>query len=221
MVFLKLSLKYLIGQLKHKGTDADAPLLTSWKEIHDGTLLIEDTVVNNGMDVWVLGENTVDCSFSVSYLLPVFSFFFDCFTFLAFSIWGSFLWLTSMYLGVLTVLVDFTTCSKTSNECYAIVRDEDYHSLYRFPRSNVEWLAEHFLEDTAETRGGALNSREKTQIFFRLLSDPGFQIGVGKGEDIHRTTVSKTAKFVLMKIIQKSHIWLRFLINNIAEAQQE
>nr|CAH7733051.1 unnamed protein product [Callosobruchus chinensis] len=27
--------------------------------------------------------------------------------------------------------------------------------------SNVEWLTEQFLEDTAETRGGALNSRQK------------------------------------------------------------
>nr|CAI5845074.1 unnamed protein product [Callosobruchus analis] len=59
------------------------------------------------------------------------------------------------------------------------------------------------------------------QIFLRFLSDPGFQIGVGKDEGVHRTTVSKTVKFVLMKIIQKSHIGLRFPINNIAEAQQD
>nr|CAH7763832.1 unnamed protein product [Callosobruchus chinensis] len=59
------------------------------------------------------------------------------------------------------------------------------------------------------------------QIFLQLLSDPGFQIGVGKDEGVHRTTMSKALKFVLMKIIQKSHIWLRFPINNIAETQQE
>lgn len=100
-------------------------------------------------------------------------------------------------------------------------RDEDYHNLYRFSRINVEWLAEHFLEDTGETRGGALNSRQKMQIFLRFLSDPGFQIGVGKDEGVHRTTVSKTVKFVLTKIIQKSHIWLRFPLNNMNEAQQE
>nr|CAI5868928.1 unnamed protein product [Callosobruchus analis] len=92
---------------------------------------------------------------------------------------------------------------------------------YRFSKSNVEWLAEHFLEDTAETREGALNSRQKMQTFLRLLSDPGFQIGVGKDEGVHRTIVSKTVKFILMKIIQKSHISLRFPINHIVEAPQE
>nr|CAI5855535.1 unnamed protein product [Callosobruchus analis] len=44
--------------------------------------------------------------------------------------------------------------------------------------NNVEWLAEHFLEDTAETRGGALNSRQKMQIFldfkFKLERMTGF-----------------------------------------------
>nr|CAI5819981.1 unnamed protein product [Callosobruchus analis] len=106
-------------------------------------------------------------------------------------------------------------CQRT--EC----RDEDYHNLYRFCRSNVlEWLAEHFLEDTAETRGGALNSRQKMQIFLRFLSDPSYQTGVGKDEGVHRTTVSKTVKFVLTKIIQKWHVWLNFPIINITEAQQ-
>nr|CAI5833232.1 unnamed protein product [Callosobruchus analis] len=92
---------------------------------------------------------------------------------------------------------------------------------YRFSRSNVEWLAGHLLEDTAETRGKTLNSRQKMQIFLRFSSDPGFQICVGKDECVHRTTENKTLKFVLMNIIQKSHIWLRFPKNNIAEAQQE
>nr|CAI5866980.1 unnamed protein product [Callosobruchus analis] len=33
------------------------------------------------------------------------------------------------------------------------------------------------------------------QIFLPLLSDPRFQIGVGKYESIHRATVNKTVKF--------------------------
>nr|CAH7753337.1 unnamed protein product [Callosobruchus chinensis] len=56
------------------------------------------------------------------------------------------------------------------------VSDEDYHNL---------WLAGHFLEGTAETTEGALNSRQKMQIFLRFLSDPGFQFGVGKDEGVH------------------------------------
>nr|CAI5865531.1 unnamed protein product [Callosobruchus analis] len=76
--------------------------------------------------------------------------------------------------------------------------------------SNVEWLAEHFLDDTAETSGGALNSRQKLQIFLRSLSDPGFKNGVGNDEGVPRTTASKTVKFVLMKIIKK----ISYLHNN-------
>nr|CAI5868571.1 unnamed protein product [Callosobruchus analis] len=57
------------------------------------------------------------------------------------------------------------------------------------------------------------------QKFLRFLNDSGFQIGVGKDEGIHRTIMNKM-KFALTNMIQKSHIWLRFPINNIAEAQQ-
>ncbi|KAJ8913775.1 hypothetical protein NQ315_002681 [Exocentrus adspersus] len=97
--------------------------------------------------------------------------------------------------------------------------DDEYHKLYRFSRANVEWLAEHFLENSEETRGGALNARQKMQIFLRFVSDPGFQIGVGKDEGVHRTTVSKTVKIVLTKIMEKSHLWIRFTTNNEAHQQ--
>nr|CAI5836749.1 unnamed protein product [Callosobruchus analis] len=50
----------------------------------------------------------------------------------------------------------------------------------------------------------ALNSRKKMQMLLRFVGELGSQIGVGKDEGVCRTTVSKSVKFVLMKIIQKS-----------------
>ncbi|KAK9687899.1 hypothetical protein QE152_g35926 [Popillia japonica] len=94
-------------------------------------------------------------------------------------------------------------------------RDEEYHSLYRFSAENVDWIANHFLEPKVETRGGAenvdwianhflepkvetrggaLSPKNQMQIFLRFLSDPGFQIGIGKEEGVHRTTICKTER---------------------------
>ncbi|KAK9730379.1 DDE superfamily endonuclease [Popillia japonica] len=48
------------------------------------------------------------------------------------------------------------------------------------------------------------------QIFLRFLSDPGFQIGIGKEEGVHRTTICKTISHVLPKIVEKAGIWIKF-----------
>jgi hypothetical protein len=69
-------------------------------------------------------------------------------------------------------------------------RNEDYHKLYRFSEENVQWLGELFLGQNEETRGGLLCSKMRVQIFLRFLSDPGFQIGIGKKESVHRLTIT-------------------------------
>jgi hypothetical protein len=97
-------------------------------------------------------------------------------------------------------------------------RSEDYHSLYRFREENVNWLAEHFLGQNNETRGGALSTKKQMQIFLRFLSDPGFQIGIGKEEGVHRSTVSKTISFVLPKIVAKVDTWIKFPDDNTNKA---
>ena len=33
-----------------------------------------------------------------------------------------------------------------------------YRSLYRFEKKNVEWMVDHFLVESNETRGGALTN---------------------------------------------------------------
>lgn len=93
-------------------------------------------------------------------------------------------------------------------------RSEDFHRLYRFTEENVEWLAEYFLGEMEETRGGALDYKKQMQIFLRFLSDPGFQIGIGKEEGVHRSTVSKTITYVLPRIVAKSRQWISFPTRN-------
>lgn len=75
-------------------------------------------------------------------------------------------------------------------------RASDHHTLYRFSEENTKWLAEHFLGEYFETRGGALSSLQKMKIFLRYMSDPGFQSGVGEDVGVDQTTVSRTVKYV-------------------------
>ena len=48
-----------------------------------------------------------------------------------------------------------------------------YHNLFRFTRENVNYLAEHLLEDSQETRGGALSAKQRIECL-RYVGDPGF-----------------------------------------------
>jgi len=82
-------------------------------------------------------------------------------------------------------------------------RDVDYHSLYRFEKENVIWIADHFLGQEEETRGGCLSSLARMKTFLRYMGDPGFQVGVGEDIGIDQTTVSKTIHLVIILIIHK------------------
>lgn len=42
--------------------------------------------------------------------------------------------------------------------------------MFSFNRENVDWLADHLLGVTVETRGGALSSTPKMEVFLRSLS---------------------------------------------------
>lgn len=61
-----------------------------------------------------------------------------------------------------------------------ITHHGDYHELFRFTEENVDWLSDYFLGQSDETRGGALTSKQKMEIFLRMLSDPGYQVRVAK-----------------------------------------
>ena len=89
-------------------------------------------------------------------------------------------------------------------------RDTEFKDLYRFEEENVEWMAEHFLTNNGETRGGALTANQQLRVFLRYVGDPGFQVGVGEDIGIQQSTVSKTITKVLYQMIEKSHVWLKF-----------
>lgn len=90
------------------------------------------------------------------------------------------------------------------------VKVNDYKMLHRFTETNVEKMAEKFLGSCIETRGGALTSKSKMEIFLRYMADPGFQIGVGEDAGVHRTTVCKIIKSVTEKIILQINNWIQF-----------
>lgn len=96
---------------------------------------------------------------------------------------------------------------------YRVRRDsveEDYRALYRFNKINVEWVSEHFLGNSFETRGGALTNVERMRVFRRYVGDPGFQSGVAEDVGIDRTTANKTISDVMAAVLQKKHLWIKF-----------
>ncbi len=95
-----------------------------------------------------------------------------------------------------------------------ICRAEKFKALYRFKEDNVERMAEYFLVDTGEKRGGALSIKQQMQIFLRYLADPGFQIGVGEDLGVQQTTVCKTFSKVLRKVIEKANEWIEFPVSD-------
>lgn len=63
-------------------------------------------------------------------------------------------------------------------------------------------MANYFLGENHETRGGSLSSQKRMEIFLRSISDPNFQISVGEEVGVHRTTVNKTIALVSNKIYE-------------------
>ncbi|XP_063931186.1 putative nuclease HARBI1 [Zophobas morio] len=85
-----------------------------------------------------------------------------------------------------------------------------YKAMYRFEEDNVEYLADVFLGENYERRGGALTPKQKIQIFLRYVGDPGFQVGVGEDSGTHQSSVSRNVKFVSEKIYEKVNQWIQF-----------
>lgn len=71
-------------------------------------------------------------------------------------------------------------------------------------------MAEHFLGESTETRGGAVSNKQKMENLLRTLGDPGFQVSVGAVGGVHQTTVSKTLKGVMSKVLENMDNWIRF-----------
>nr|CAI5844130.1 unnamed protein product [Callosobruchus analis] len=87
-------------------------------------------------------------------------------------------------------------------------------------------MAMYFLGENLERRGGALNSNRKMKVFLRYMASPEFQMGVAEELGITQSTVSKTISFVMNKILEKSHLWIKLpstqpKINEAQQAWQE
>ena len=89
-------------------------------------------------------------------------------------------------------------------------RPGTYRSMYRFDEEHVEWMSQHFLEESGETRGGRLNAKLQMEVFLRYLADPGFQSGVAEDKGIQQSTVSKTFSKVLPQVVAKAGLWIKF-----------
>lgn len=85
--------------------------------------------------------------------------------------------------------------------------------LLRFESESVDYISDYFLPEKDESRGGALASRQKMEIFLRYVSDTGFQTGIGEDFGVHHTTVCKTISEVADCILEKAHHWIKFPSN--------
>lgn len=92
-------------------------------------------------------------------------------------------------------------------------QDVDFKSLFRFEERNVQWLANQFLGDNRETRGGALSPEMKMKIFLRYVADPGFQNGIGEELGVEQSTVSRTVSSVMSRIVEQAPQWIKFPTN--------
>lgn len=54
--------------------------------------------------------------------------------------------------------------------------NKNFKDLYRFNQQNIDFLVNTFMDINHETRGGALNNRQKIKTFLRYIGDPGFQV---------------------------------------------
>ena len=86
----------------------------------------------------------------------------------------------------------------------------EYRALFRFEKLHVNYLADTFLDNVNETRGGGLSRKEKMEVFLRYIGDPGFQVCIGEDTGVHQSTVSRTVTEVALKICTESQNWIKF-----------
>ncbi|KAK9879063.1 hypothetical protein WA026_003878 [Henosepilachna vigintioctopunctata] len=79
----------------------------------------------------------------------------------------------------------------------------------RFNSESVDFLAAQFFEES-DIRGGGISRRQQMKIFLRFIGDPGFQSGVAQDVGVHRTSANKTIKYVMIRVVEQSHNWIRF-----------
>ncbi|KAK9887433.1 hypothetical protein WA026_022368 [Henosepilachna vigintioctopunctata] len=89
------------------------------------------------------------------------------------------------------------------------INERNCKELLRFNSESVDFLAAQFLEES-DSRGGGISRRQQMEIFLRFVGDPRFQSGVAQDVGVHRTTANKTIKYVMSRVVEQSHNWIRF-----------
>ncbi len=89
--------------------------------------------------------------------------------------------------------------------------ENNYRALYRFSRENVEWLAEYFLPDYYERRGGALNKIMQMQAFLRYVGDPGFQVSSKEHSACYSLLLATSCRVFQNFIIYKEYKVIIFI----------
>lgn len=92
----------------------------------------------------------------------------------------------------------------------ATAQDRDFKSLYRFNSAQVDWINDHFLQDSEDFRGGKINNLTRMMVFLRFVGDPGFQIGIAEDLGISQSSVCRIVSEVAGKIMEKSEDWIKF-----------
>ena len=100
-------------------------------------------------------------------------------------------------------------------------RERDFRTLFRFDEINVQWLADYFIGENLETRGGALSPVQKMKVFLRYMADPGFQSGIAEELGCTQPTVSRIVDTTLRLILNKAADWIKFpsTENEVMEAK--
>ncbi len=99
----------------------------------------------------------------------------------------------------------------------------EFKNLYHFEEKNVEWLANYFLGESTEHRGGAMSCKDQIKIFLRYASDNGsikIQTVIADSVGCDQSTVSKILNRVQDKILEKSHLWISFQLKVKKSLQQ-
>lgn len=106
-----------------------------------------------------------------------------------------------------------------------INRDEinatTYRTLFRFNKENVEWLAQSFLPENYETRGGRLSPVAQMETTLAYLADPGYQTSVAQIMGITQPTVSRYVANTLDHISAQHATWIKFPVTKCRYQQRK
>ena len=115
-----------------------------------------------------------------------------------------------MYLGS---ILDQTCCFELVKMAAFMQLPRKQKELFRFHNENVAWMSEYFLGENTYPRAGALNNKQRMEVFLRHVGDPGFQTGVGEDMGIHQSTVSGTFVTIVEAIVAKADNWIQFPVD--------